>query len=135
MNIYHKKLQKVDKNMIIENHSDIVKDVLNNYLLKNNKSNEKGFLFYGLEFNHAWRNKAFSYDTFFPLQEHKFENLSLFIPNNYDKYLNCNYGKYMNFPDYTHNHNDTYEGIMNNYECNNFEEKFNNLKKISSNWK
>lgn len=135
IDIYGKEILKIDKNSIIKEHSDIAKRILNEYILKNKIENEKGFLFWGLEFKHHWDNKVFLYDTIFPLQECKFENLCLFIPNNYDKYLKSIYGDYTVFPDYTHNHEIAFHDIVNSSKNNEFEMNFNNLKTISANWK
>ena len=42
---------------------------------------------------------VYDYEDIFPLQKHKFEEMEVWIPKNYDKVLKSFYGDYMKFPD------------------------------------
>lgn len=50
-----------------------------------------------------WPNDYFIYSETFPLIKDKFEDIDVYIPNNYDIYLKRQYGNYKKW-DLTHNH-------------------------------
>lgn len=47
----------------------------------------------------GWPHHVFFESDFYPLKSHKFEDLELPVPCNYDSYLRNNFGDYMKIPD------------------------------------
>lgn len=52
-------------------------------------------LVYGMEINEINRYPT---STLFPLRKYRFEGYDFYVPNNYDTYLKCRYGDYMQLP-------------------------------------
>lgn len=61
-------------------------------------SNEKGALFWGLDFPHKWKNKVYDYSQIFPLEEILFEGTYFPSPNKVHEVLTSIYGNYMSIP-------------------------------------
>lgn len=61
-------------------------------------TDEKGSLFWGLDFPHKWANKVYDYSQIFPLKDILFEDTYFPAPNNPDEVLTSIYGNYMSIP-------------------------------------
>ncbi|MBR1908878.1 LicD family protein [bacterium] len=88
----------------------------NEIVNKNNKPAKKGYLYNGCEAVTYGKPKIYKYDWIYPLKKHIFEDTELFIPNNYDAYLQCLYGDYMKLPDFSDKEMRAHSLIIQNLE-------------------
>ena len=72
------------------------KDITNN-IFKEKESKEICY-FWGIDYNHHWKNWFVEKDLIYPLKEIIFENFSFPCINNIEGYLKKVYGNYMSYP-------------------------------------
>lgn len=80
------------------NIQKLINKLTKTLILDNNEPSDSGNLFVGAEilpYGHASNHEN---ETIFPLKEFNFEDFSVSIPNNYDKYLNTIYKDYWQLP-------------------------------------
>ena len=77
-----------------------IKEIQKTKIMQNLPNNEdkKADIFWGLEFQHNYKNFFYDSEVFFPLKTTSFEDFNFPIINNPDTFLKEIYGNYMEYP-------------------------------------
>ena len=91
---------KQNKKSSNEEHLDWIFKLRDERILKNGSGKEEDCpdVFWGLDYNHPYKNWFFDYETFFPLKTTEYEGFQFPVINKLEVYLENLFGNYMLYP-------------------------------------